>query len=96
MAPSSAPTRPLLNLARGSSATASQSSTCWNGGAGRAKDGNRNGFWGSNSVAHTCNEDAPWFMIDLGDDYDHVISRIAVYNRQDAAPTDYLIRMSRS
>lgn len=63
--------------------TASQSSTCHGGNAGRAIDGNTNGNWYSNSVQHTCLEANPWWTVDLGQEYDYTISRVLIYNRND-------------
>jgi len=54
----------------------------WNPGvASRAVDGNTNGDWGGNSVAHTLNIPAPWWEVDLGDVYP--ISQINIWNRTD-------------
>lgn len=57
----------------------SQSSTAYGGTASRANDGNTNGDWGANSIAHTNNELNPWWQVDLQDVYD--IEHIEVWNR---------------
>eukprot|EP00985_Skeletonema_marinoi_P024316 scaffold16804_cov299-Skeletonema_marinoi.AAC.1 len=71
------------NLALGNFATASQSTTCFGGSANRAIDGNTNGNWYANSVQHTCLEDNPWFSVDLGENVQHIINHVKVYNRND-------------
>mmetsp|Transcript_21333 Transcript_21333/g.42799 ORF Transcript_21333/g.42799 Transcript_21333/m.42799 type:complete len:596 (-) Transcript_21333:491-2278(-) len=74
---------PASNLARGADAVASQSTTCWNGAASRAIDGNTNGQWGGNSVTHTCGEGSPYWMVDLGANKQYKIQSVSIYNRSD-------------
>ena len=76
-------TPPPSNIAQGEAVTASQSSTCHGGSASRAIDGNTNGNYYSNSVQHTCNEAQAWFKIDLGENLQHTIKSVMVYNRND-------------
>jgi len=71
------------NLAQGNLATATQSTTCYRGIAGRAIDGDTNGNWYHDSVQHTCVEANPWLKVDLGPHVQHIINRIKVYNRND-------------
>ena len=67
------------NIAR--QGTASQSSTCWDGPASRAIDGNTAQDWGSNTITHTCQEQSPWWKVDLGSE--QVIGTAILYNRWD-------------
>jgi hypothetical protein len=61
---------------------AKQSSTYPGGEASRAIDGNTNGQWEKNSVAHTASKDpSPWWEVDLGKL--SPIERIAIWNRTD-------------
>ena len=61
---------------------ASQSSTGWNGAAGRANDGNRNSHYlEHNSCTHTQQEDFPWWAADLKDEVQ--IGRVVIVNRGD-------------
>src|SRR5262245_45080602 len=55
------------NLAQGMTAT--QSSTHDKFGADRAVDGRTDGNLGNNSVAHTNQENQPWWQVDLGQVY---------------------------
>ena len=76
-------TQPPSNLSRKVGTVASQSTTCWNGAASRAIDGNTNGQWGGNSVMHTCQEAAAWWMVDLGANKQYTITSVSIYNRSD-------------
>ena len=71
------------NLALGNLATASQSTTCFGGSATRAIDGNTNGNWYANSVQHTCLQANPWWRVDLGQNVQHIINHVKVFNRND-------------
>ena len=77
----------VINLARRPNAAVSQSSTCWNGSATRAVDGNTNGAWAGSSVTHTCREEKPWWQVELGEEQ-YVISSIRLHNRVDACCMD--------
>jgi hypothetical protein len=68
-----------INLALNKTAT--QSSTGYGGVASRAVDGNTNGNFNNNSVAHTNNEAQPWWQVDLGAVGN--LTTIEVYNRTD-------------
>ena len=70
-----------INLARQPGVSASQSSTCWDGPPSRAIDGDTNQFWGGNTITHTCEEDSPWWMVDLLKE--QVIQQVLLYNRWD-------------
>ena len=63
-------------------AVASQSSTCWEGDASKAIDGNTNGKYCDGSVQHNCGTENPWWKVDLGRDITHITS-VKVYNRSD-------------
>merc|ERR1711971_62285 len=83
--PSMAPTisaSPTSGSAIGELAEASQSTTFYGGVASRAIDGGDRYDWGGGSVMHTCNENNPWWMVDLGVDFMHV-NAVSVYNRGD-------------
>ncbi|WP_437187577.1 DUF1553 domain-containing protein [Planctomicrobium sp. SH668] len=68
------------NIALGKVAT--QSSTDFNGDAGRAVDGNTSGnFESDQSVTHTRKELGAWWEVDLGEE--QPIDRIRVWNRTD-------------
>ncbi len=68
------------NLAQG--ATASQSSTAYEGPAKLAVDGNTNGdYFGAKSTTHTGTEKDPWWEVDLGSP--QPLDRIVVWNRTD-------------
>ena len=74
---------PAINLARRSGTVATQSTMCWNGWPGRGIDGNRHQYWAGNSITHTCNENQPWWMVDLGAGDQYMIDKVSVYNRWD-------------
>ena len=78
----------LVNLARKAGTVASQSTTCWDGEASRAIDGNTNGQYGGNSVTHTCQEEAGWWMVDLGANKQYTITSVSIYNRSDDCCVD--------
>ncbi len=60
----------------------SQSSTNWEGLAGRAVDGDSNGAWSAGVSTHTIeNEPDPWWEVDLGSTMP--IDRITLHNRTD-------------
>jgi len=63
-------------------AVASQSTVCHGGVASRAIDGSTNYEWQGKSVIHTCNENNPWWKVDLGTNRMH-INAVSVYNRGD-------------
>ncbi|WP_164743500.1 discoidin domain-containing protein [Microbacterium sulfonylureivorans] len=65
------------NLAQNKSAT--QSTTAYLGAASRAVDGDTSGVWTEGSVTATDSTVAPWWQVDLGDQYD--LSEIDVFNR---------------
>ncbi len=68
------------NIARQGKAT--QSSTDYEGAAGRAIDGNSNGnYFESNSVTHSAVSDNPWWEVDLQSE--QPIERIVLWNRSD-------------
>ncbi|CAI5778809.1 Hypothetical predicted protein [Podarcis lilfordi] len=73
---------PAVNLARGRPAC--QSSTYphpRDASAGKAVDGNSDGLFFHGSCTHTNSEDAPWWYVDLGEQYS--ISTVVVKNRMD-------------
>jgi F5/8 type C domain len=70
---------PALDVALGKPAT--QSTTAFDAPAGQAVDGNDNGSYGANSLAHTDLEASPWWQVDLGSD--QALRSINVYNRTD-------------
>ena len=72
------------NMARNGIAT--QSSTCWDGPASRAINGNKNQAWGGNSITHTCEEESPWLEVDLG--VEKTIAHVILYNRWDECCRD--------
>ncbi|PYI51568.1 discoidin domain-containing protein [Paenibacillus flagellatus] len=72
-------TAPSGNLALGKPAT--QSSTDYEGEAGRAVDGITNGAWAAGSVTHTKDEAQPWWQVDLGGS--QPIEKILLWNRTD-------------
>jgi len=59
--------------------TATQSSTDYNGPAKLAIDGNTSGRFEDKTVTHSANEFAPWWQVDLGDEY--TVDHIAIWNR---------------
>lgn len=63
--------------------TASQSSTGYEGYAWFGNDGNTSGQygWGAGSVTHTSGNEAGWWQVDLGKNYD--IDFITLWNRTD-------------
>lgn len=61
--------------------TATQSSITSGGVASRAVDGNTDGNFANNSVAHTASETQPWWQVDLGVVAN--ITTIEVWNRTD-------------
>jgi hexosaminidase len=71
----------LRNAALGGAAQ--QSSTAYQGVAGRAVDGNTSGSFGSGSVTHTAEDGSPqpYWQVDLGRSY--TPREIAVWNRTD-------------
>ena len=83
------PAPPTTDLLSGG--TASQSSTAFNGAAGRAIDGNTNGSYNSgNSVTHTDPSDGqPWWQVELIERADIELMRL--YNRTDNCCTDRLM-----
>jgi hypothetical protein len=77
--PQNVPPAPA-NVAAGKSATQSSnynSATL----AALALDGNTNGDFAAGSVTHTLGEAAPWWQVDLGDQYP--VSQVKLYNRTD-------------
>tara|TARA_R110002049_G_scaffold2750_7_gene22097 strand:- start:42662 stop:46042 length:3381 start_codon:yes stop_codon:yes gene_type:complete len=66
-------------------AIASQSSTFPGGDADHAIDGNTDGDFAADSVAHTKAEANPWLEIDLGEA--KPIDKIVVWNRTDGGPS---------
>lgn len=61
---------------------AAQKNTAHGGDAARAIDGNTNSSYGSGTQTHSEeNTDAPWWEVDLGDEYP--IDSVAIYNRAD-------------
>lgn len=69
----------VSNIAKGKKA--SQSTTCWEGEASRAVDGNVSGNWGHRSTTHTCtNDHNRWWKVEVGQS---IINRIVVWNRTD-------------
>ncbi|MEJ8850274.1 PA14 domain-containing protein [Variovorax rhizosphaerae] len=60
----------------------SQSSTDYGGMSARAADGVVDGAWSTGSTTHTNIEAAPWWEVDLGDDYR--IHTVRIWNRTDA------------
>ena len=61
---------------------AMQSSTCLEGAAARAIDGNKIGTFIQASVSHTCDAPLPhWWQVDLRADY--TVSRVTLWNRWD-------------
>jgi hypothetical protein len=71
------------NVALGKPAT--QSSVQYDGVAGRAVDGNRNGHYGlALSTTHTAPDREPWWEVDLGNSYN--IEEVLLWNRTEAAP----------
>lgn len=60
---------------------AKQSSTDYEGAAGRATDGNTSGDFEQSSVSHTAEQDDPWWEMDLG--AEQAVERIVVWNRTD-------------
>lgn len=77
--PSSGPWAPLSNVAY--KKTARQSSTIHGGLASKLTDGNRNGNWSGNSIAHTDMDNGAWVQIDLGKS--HQVTEVKIYNRTD-------------
>ena len=69
----------VSNLAAGKTAT--QSSTDGPSAASRAIDGNIDGNNAKNSVSHTLESAAPWWMVDLGSIQD--VGTVRIYNRTD-------------
>jgi chitodextrinase/regulation of enolase protein 1 (concanavalin A-like superfamily) len=67
------------NLAQGRTAT--QSSTDWNGTAGRAVDGNTDGRWSGGSVTHSALGLQPWWQVDLGQS--SAVESVQIFNRTD-------------
>jgi len=80
----------LTNVARSSSAVATQSSTRNGGAAQRAVDGNTEGRFSFNSVTHTDSEENSWWQVDLGSE--QAVQKIVLYNRND--PNDAPKRLS--
>jgi hypothetical protein len=75
------PTPALANLAVLGRAT--QACTLPGYDASLAIDGNSNGNFDRNSVASTCCEDeSPWWMVDLGNGIETYVHSITVHNRQ--------------
>lgn len=62
---------------------ATQSSVASGGDAKRVIDGNTNGDYAKNSVAHTRTEKDPWIQIDLGES--KPLDRVVVWNRTDGS-----------
>jgi len=68
------------NVARGQACT--QSSTNWDGIAGRAVDGDATGAWSAGTSTHTREDEPdPWWEADLGSEVP--IDRITLHNRTD-------------
>ncbi|MCA9103795.1 MAG: discoidin domain-containing protein [Planctomycetales bacterium] len=68
------------NVARTGRAT--QLNTAHGGDASRAIDGNRSGTYGDGGQTHTAeNTDAPWWEVDLGEEYP--VDSIIIFNRTD-------------
>jgi hypothetical protein len=67
------------NVAVGKPAT--QSTTSFDAPAAYAVDGNHSGDFNLKTVTHTQNESTPWWMVDLGQEYD--LDRVVVWNRTD-------------
>jgi hypothetical protein len=61
---------------------ASQSSTAYEGVAGRAIDGKTDGDYNANSTTHTETSENPWWELDLKQT--QTLDRIAIWNRTDA------------
>ncbi|MFI0975605.1 alpha-L-fucosidase [Streptomyces sp. NPDC021093] len=68
-------------------ATASQSSTGFDGVASRAVDGKADGNYAANSVTHTAEQNQPWWQVDLG--AAKQADRAVLWNRTDCC-TDRL------
>ena len=65
--------------------TATQSSTAFDGAAGRAIDGNTDGrYFEAKSTSHTAEGADPWWEVDLGQSAAGVINKIALWSRTDA------------
>ncbi|MEL6905980.1 MAG: DUF1549 domain-containing protein, partial [Planctomycetota bacterium] len=60
---------------------ARQSSTNFDGDAGRAVDGRTDGAYEAGSVSHTARGDDPWWEVDLGED--RAVEAVRVWNRTD-------------
>ena len=75
------------NIARGKPAT--QSSEDSGGAAGRAVDGNADGYYASNSVTHTSNYQKEYWMVDLQANY--AISGIKITNRFDSCCSSRIV-----
>ncbi|MFK7950751.1 MAG: HYR domain-containing protein [Saprospiraceae bacterium] len=72
-----------------------QSSTCYNGSAGLANDGNTNGNFSNGSVSHTCKNTNPYWELDLQGVYQ--LDKIKIWNRTDANSSrldDYYVFVS--
>lgn len=61
---------------------ASQSSTGYEGVAGRAIDGNYDGAWSVSSVTHTNTEEYPWWQVELTSE--SIIKSVNIYGRTDS------------
>jgi len=72
--------------------TATQSSQYDDAAAKRANDGRTDGDYSKGSVAHTAQEDNPWWEVDLGAEVP--VDRIVVWNRTDGGTAIRLERFS--
>ena len=64
---------------------ATQSSTDYDGQAGRANDGNTNGdYFQGQSTTHTRSEDSPWWEVELAEPA--AVERLVIWNRTDGQP----------
>lgn len=71
----------LVNFAREPGVVATQSSVSSGGVASRAIDGNRDGYYWSNSTTHTDGNANNWWQADLG--VDRAVERVILFNRTD-------------
>ena len=62
--------------------SASQSSTGWNGEAGRGVDGNTNGDYSANSCTHSEGAKDNWWMATLAEN--SAVSKVVIHNRVDS------------
>ncbi len=76
-----APPETITNWSLEPGASASQSSTGWNGVASKAIDGNTDGVYWNGSVTHTQITSNSWWQVNLGQD--RPIDEIVLHNRTD-------------